>query len=351
MTSVSELQDPAQQEDILGKILAGQPPQTDGRIDLRGAHLAGSDLSGQNLTNADLTGADLNGANLAGAILMGADLTNARLFAANLAGAMLSEAILHNAELSGSDLTGAHLERVTATRAGFGKACLKNARLDRACLDDATLSSADLTGAHLTNASLRNARLREAVLDGADLNSADLEYAHLSLARVNGASFRNAGLRGARMRMVQEFESADWAGVDLREVSFPGSLRLRRFIMDQNYIMEFRQSSRTAGLLYYPWMITSDCGRSLARWCTMIMIITVIFALIYKGVGIDFGDHETWLSPYYFSVVTITTLGFGDVVPTTVAGQVVTMAEVILGYVMLGGLLAIFSNKIARRAE
>ncbi len=351
MTSVSETQDPVAQEDVLAALHAGRPPVSNGRINLRRQKFAGCDLSGLDLTNADLTGADLNGANLAGVNLIGADLTDARLFAANLQGALLNGAILHNTELSGADLTGANLESVTATRAGFGMACLKNVQLERACLDDATLSGADMRGANLDNASLINARLREVDLRHTHFNSADLSGAHLSLSAVNGASFRNADLRGARMRMVRGYLDANWIGVDIRDVSFAGSLMLRRFIMDQNYIMEFRGSSRTAGLLYYLWLITSDCGRSLGRWCGMILVLTLIFAMIYQNVGINFGAYETAFSPFYFSIVTITTLGYGDAVPTTLAGQMAAVTEVVLGYMMLGGLLAIFSNKIARRAE
>ena len=53
----------------------------------------------------------------------------------------------------------------------------------------------------------------------------------------------------------------------------------------------------------------------------------------------------------YFSVVTLTTLGFGDVLPASVSAQVVVIAEVIIGYMMLGGLLSIFATKMGRRAE
>ncbi len=351
MTILTETQHTVAHEDVLTALLAGQPPMTDGRIDLRQAELAGSDLSGLNLTNADLTGANLAGANLTGATLIGADLTNAQLFGATLQGALLGNATMLNTELSGSDLTEANLEGVNATRAGFGMATLVNARLERACLKNATLTKADLTGAHFNNADLRHARLRKAVLVNTDFNSADLRAAHLSLSRVEGATFRNADLRDARMRMVSGYQSADWIGVDIRDVSFTGGLMLRRFIMDQNYIMEYRMSSRSAGLMYHLWLITSDCGRSLTRWCGLIMTLIMVYAMIYQNVGIDYGDHQTWFSPLYFSVVTITTLGFGDVLPATLAAQLVVVSEVILGYMMLGGLLAIFSNKVARRAE
>jgi hypothetical protein len=33
------------------------------------------------------------------------------------------------------------------------------------------------------------------------------------------------------------------------------------------------------------------------------------------------------------------------------AAQILAMIEVVIGYVMLGGLLSIFSNKMARRAD
>jgi len=50
------------------------------------------------------------------------------------------------------------------------------------------------------------------------------------------------------------------------------------------------------------------------------------------------------------SAVTFTTLGFGDIVPKTEAAAIWVMLEMAIGYVMLGGLISIFSNKLARRS-
>ncbi|MCH8291704.1 pentapeptide repeat-containing protein [Candidatus Poribacteria bacterium] len=52
----------------------------------------------------------------------------------------------------------------------------------------------------------------------------------------------------------------------------------------------------------------------------------------------------------YFSVVTFTTLGFGDITPTNTTSEIWITIEVVLGYVMLGGLISIFANKLARRS-
>ena len=57
------------------------------------------------------------------------------------------------------------------------------------------------------------------------------------------------------------------------------------------------------------------------------------------------------MTTLYFSFVTLTTLGYGDIVPTSAAARIVALVEVITGYMMLGGLLGIFANKMARRAE
>ena len=67
--------------------------------------------------------------------------------------------------------------------------------------------------------------------------------------------------------------------------------------------------------------------------------------------NVDYGDHETWLSPIYFSVVTVTTLGYGDALPASAMAQLLVMIQVTGGYLMLGGLISILSNKLARRAE
>jgi len=48
--------------------------------------------------------------------------------------------------------------------------------------------------------------------------------------------------------------------------------------------------------------------------------------------------------------VTFTTLGFGDIIPTLEWVQRWVMAEVVMGYVMLGGLISILANKLARRS-
>jgi len=259
----------------------------------------------------DLTGRDLSGLDLRGVDLRGRDLSGADLSRANLTGADLSETTL-----------------------------------DDVCMVEARLEGANLHGAKGERVVLTRARLR-----GADLSRTKLPKVKLFGARVHGANFDRAVLRGGAMAGMRGYDTATWKNVDIREVDAHGTYLARRVIDDQNYIHEFRSRSTRNEVIYWIWWATSDCGRSVGRWALLTLLLVVTFAFAFTCVSIDYGDHETWFSPLYYSVVTMTSLGYGDVVPRTPWGQGVAMLEVTVGYVMLGGLMSIFSTKMARRAD
>lgn len=323
----------------LERLREGQRPARP--LDLRGLRLVDVDLAGLDLTGADLSGADLSRANL----------SRTRLLNAKLAGCTLFEARLEKAELSGADLTGANLQGARAGGVGLGMAKLVGATLLGADLRNALVSGADLTAADLRQTCLEAARLREADLSGADLSRANLRGAELAAASVRRARFDQADLRGSSLEGLRGFRQASWIGVHILDIDFSGAYLCRRFIQDQNYLEEFKRQGRWARVLHALWWLSSDCGRSLARWSAWTAAIVVSFAGVYRFVDVDFGPYPTSLSSLYYSVVTLTTLGYGDVLPRSPAAQVVAMVEVVLGYVMLGGLLSIFSNKMARRAD
>ena len=124
---------------------------------------------------------------------------------------------------------------------------------------------------------------------------------------------------------------------------------LKRYIDDEQWIASWRKhGGRWKRFLFILWELTSHCGRSIKLWAGWSTFIAVYFACMYywkfgcdriafnvdrlKEVQPDFLDY------LYYSVVTFTTLGFGDIVPLDKGARLVVGAEVILGYVMLGGL-------------
>ncbi len=151
---------------------------------------------------------------------------------------------------------------------------------------------------------------------------------------------------------MTDFQSAHWYGVDIRDINFAGAYQLRRHVIDENYLREFRESGRLQYGLYRIWWLTSDCGRSLGRWTLVILAVAAVFAGLFAAVGMRIGDHDQGIVTYfYYSVVTLTTLGYGDIVPNSTLGQILVIIEVCAGYMMLGGLISIFANKMARRGE
>lgn len=300
------------------------------RADLARLDLSGADFSSCDLSNADLRGARLVGANLSEATLFGADLTGAELLGANLDGANFSDAELQNA--------------------GFGKTSAVNAQFFGANATNATFTGADLTHADFRAARLEHVRMKETVLRSASFDGAKMRGADLSDSPVDHASFRDTDLTDTRLRSVHGYQSADWIGADLRNVDFTGAWLLRRHALDENYLHEFRNQSDRHEWLYKLWWVTSDCGRSLFRWTAWTVFIALVYALAYTQVDIDWGGAETSFSPVYYSVVTFTTLGYGDVLPGSITAQIIAVSEVILGYFSLGGMMSILSDKIARRS-
>jgi uncharacterized protein YjbI with pentapeptide repeats len=310
-------------------------------MDLRGIDLSGEDLCELDLSHCDLSGADLSSA----------DLRRSNLSWARLKGANLSQTRLDGCEMLGADLSSANMNECSAQRVGFGAVDLTGASLINAQLNEVTLSKSRLCRADLRAANLRGARISEADLTGADFTRADLRDTDLKKSNCLHTTFELADMRQARLLGITNYTRANWVGADIRGVDLRGAYMVRRAIRDENYLYEFRTRSRYHNALYWFWWLTSDCGRSLFRWTLFVLFVTTVFAIAYSLVGVDYGPHQTSLSPLYFSIVTLTTLGYGDVVPTSAPAQILSALQALLGYVGLGGLLSILANKMARRAD
>ena len=311
------------------------------QLDLRGLRLLHEDLSGLDLSGYDLSYADLNQAQLTGTVLSYAKLHRASL----------DQAVLDECEFIGADLNHASLNECRAERCGFGGADLSHASMINAELIDASLSHSILAHADLRASNLKGARLSEADLRWTIFTRAKLVGSDLKKCNVKGTNFELADMQECRLLGIKNFKKARWVGADIRGLDLRGAYLVRRYIADENYLYEFQATSRLHKALYWVWWASSDCGRSLLRWFVWLCAATLIFAAIYTQVEIDYGKYATAFSPIYFSFVTLTTLGYGDAVPSSVAAQVFVTLQAITGYMGLGGLLSILGNKMARRAE
>jgi voltage-gated potassium channel len=58
-------------------------------------------------------------------------------------------------------------------------------------------------------------------------------------------------------------------------------------------------------------------------------------------------EKLSWLNAYYFSVITLSTVGYGDIVPRTAAGKLFTTLYIFIG---VGLITTFFSVLVKRRA-
>jgi hypothetical protein len=154
--------------------------------------------------------------------------------------------------------------------------------------------------------------------------------------------------------------------LDSRHVDEVANPFFKRYVADQQFTRAFNQANPVLARL---WRWSSDYGRSLGLWAFWSLFFAFLFALAYmplptwaptwiqsfapqfhQSTGTYSGEPLTFWHCFYFSVVTFTTLGFGDIVADNAAARFFVTLEVIFGYMMLGGLISIFSNKLASRS-
>ncbi len=140
----------------------------------------------------------------------------------------------------------------------------------------------------------------------------------------------------------------------------------KRYVGDQQFIRAFKENHP---FWAFVWKWSSDYGRSLALWALWSLLIALSFSLVYmpspmwypewlqettpqfhQAIDTEADEHLTFWKSFYFSIVTFTTLGFGDVVAANTSARILVTLEVMFGYIMLGGLISIFANKLASRS-
>ena len=305
------------------------------------------------LTDLDLSEADLSNRDLADLDFTKSDFFHVNFERSNLKAGVFVEADFTNANMARADLY---------------KANLQGAVLQEVDLSSAEMSYTDCRNADFRGADLRGVKFCEADLRGADFSYCDLSGADLTRANITGAKFHFAQFTDANVMHLNYGSYLDMTGLyyGVRGIDATfGNAIFVRDAKDQDYIDTLHHAllDRTPGFnrnlrlfLFNAWKLI-DHGRSLMKVAFYAFIIATFYGFIYSldmiyGWQImDYSNSaKTWFTPFYYSVVTYTTLGFGDVTADSLFGEIFVISEVILGYFTLGLLLAILANTIARRS-
>ncbi|MFC1541576.1 pentapeptide repeat-containing protein [Candidatus Latescibacterota bacterium] len=256
-----------------------------------------------------------------------------------------------------------------------------NAHLEHAYLDAARLDYANLWIAHLEHANLSYTHLKYANLSGAKFEYAYLSNANFEHANLNGSKFNLKSFKWRVMELLLRFKNdlsklkffrlimdsfkinyhlnnliirpdrpTILTGAELKNVKLDEDPILYRKLLDEQYLDAFAKNHK---VLYPFWLLTSNCGRSTSLVFFWALFITILFGFIYSlNDYIYFGEltGHVWWYPYYFSFVTITTLGMSSVEPVSFWGAFWHTIENIFGYGLLGYAIAVLGSKFTRRS-
>lgn len=89
----------------------------------------------------------------------------------------------------------------------------------------------------------------------------------------------------------------------------------------------------------------------LSRHAYRYLLSTALFMVAFGTVFYHFTEKLTWVNAYYFSVVTLSTVGYGDITPHTDAGKIFTTFYIFAGVGIITAFFSAFMRKQGQRLE
>ncbi|BCV27215.1 ion channel [Shewanella algae] len=265
----------------------------------------------------------------------------------NLSGIDLSGISIHNCIIVNSSFSYANFEEAKLGQIEFRDSSLMQANLHKASLGQirfkrGSLEGSDVSGAHLNVVELNDSSV------SSKLKFSEVSYWYLIknllliiLGRANGGEKRGqphtiflfnqtVGLTSPYNKTFREY--VDWyqyVFVSFRDYGHYSSLEKWKF---------------SASLLF------TKCWSSYSVLFSWAMIFISFFALIFFMFPSNIANYDgSFFTAFYYSVVTFTTLGYGEITPITGFGRAVVIIEVLIGYVTLGSFVFLLGHKTHAR--
>ena len=94
------------------------------------------------------------------------------------------------------------------------------------------------------------------------------------------------------------------------------------------------------GRMLFKWLKVLFQDSTFIRFLGFVAVVLTSGAFIYRRL-----EGWSYLDSFYFTVITLTTVGYGDISPQTSAGKIFSMLYILLGLGILGAFIAIISEK------
>lgn len=86
-------------------------------------------------------------------------------------------------------------------------------------------------------------------------------------------------------------------------------------------------------------------GVSVDDYMFRLLLLAVVGVLSFGTIFFHIVERWSWLNSYFFSVVTLSTVGYGDLVPQTSIGRFVTTLYIFTGV----GIIAVFVQAVVKK--
>lgn len=256
----------------------------------------------------------------------------------DLSGISLSLCSINNCFLMGANFSGARLDQVELHNTLLVRACFRNARIVLLRMDDrSSIDEIDIAGAALNVVPLKsNVKLREvsyfwlvSTASRALFHPKDTDLSFKPTKHTRFSCVSTDGLTAPENKRLKEY--VNWYQhvthqlEHFNEVPF---LKRAQFVFS---------------------IITTKYWTSYKALAAVALVINLLYGFLFFSLKSLFDGISSYLSAVYYSVVTFTTLGYGDIRPLSDIGRLLVISEVVLGYITLGIFVFLISDKVNKR--
>lgn len=368
-----------------------------------------SDFSDTDLSHADFSNADLSGADLSDVDLFDSNLKDARLKFANLSDTYLNHANLPRVDLSFADLTGTNCYFTNFTESEFSGATLVDTELHGADLTETDFRGVVFSGVDLREISFKPACDRDpkseeiaSLLEDVQFEDrTDLRGADFSGAKLYQTAFRDVrindktsfgiedGNRGSACRYdydqratvtnnddIDRLEAAAWTYRRLESLFEENAMDQRA--RNAHIRKEETQRLHAKGGWTDSWLgwfrdrfvptinyHLHRHGESVSRLLAVSAILIAGCTFVYAGAGIARGDSVVYnlelseltsppaiatdlLNSLYFSIITFSTIGYGDFYPASPLSRLLVGIQSLAGALFIALFVFVLGRHVAR---
>jgi uncharacterized protein YjbI with pentapeptide repeats len=351
---------------------------------LSAAEFPDASLPHADFTNADISNTDFHNADVSYVNFLKADIFYSKFHDANLTGAQFSKADLFGAQLPKADLSETRFPNANLTSAKIENTDARYAYFGAANLQEANLTGADLRGAKLINTHLDQTVLSDARIDAnTDFGDAPDEWGPTCVYETHPEATEPPGDRS-------QLEAAEWVYRRLQKLHEENALseeargfhvrkeEARRQLSDDladndadeaydSFIEMLRRDTRYS-VSTLQWHLTRH-GESIRQIFVSAGVLILACGLLYPFVGgfessandtayriplteayrvFSLDGVATLLQGIYFSIITFTTIGYGDLYPTGTGSKVLVGFESLAGAILIALFVFVLGRQVAR---